>query len=135
MPRPLAEKPVSEELAQLRNTRQMLFFMARTVDRRDADLAEQLARVDRKLDQVADLVEQYVKGIEHCWLESHGSVVQTNEVIHHLCEDVRKAPALTANATALAVGTVLRPRPPLRIPRYRPRAFAGRLRLVEDIAA
>ena len=101
--------PVSEELAQLRNTRQMLFYLAKCIDQRDRDLADHLARViagqrelDRKLDHVVDLFEQYVGGTERCWLESYGSVVQSNEVLRNLVDDVRKAPALIANALAVA---------------------------------
>jgi hypothetical protein len=100
---------VSEELAQLRNTRQTIFYLAKCIDQRDKDLADQLARVvagqealDRKLDHLADLFEQYASGVERTWLESHGSVVQSNEVLRNLRDDVRKAPALIANAVTIA---------------------------------
>ena len=50
---------VTEELAQLRNTRQMLFYLAQTIDQRDHQIAEALNRLDIKLDQLACLLEQY----------------------------------------------------------------------------
>lgn len=134
MARPVTPKPVSEELAQLRNARQMIFYLAECIERRDKDLAAHLARViagqeeirrgqqqlDLKLDQVVELFTQYSESSERDRLETMGHVVQGNEVIRHLTDVVHKAPVLTANATAVAVGAVLRPRPP-RIRRYRPR--------------
>lgn len=105
---------VSEELAQLRNTRQMLFYLAQVIEQRDKDLARALDRVtagqkalDRKLDQIMLLLARYREGMDHCWLESHGSVVQGNELMRGLREDVHKLPALTATATAGAVDMVL----------------------------
>lgn len=105
---------VSEELAQLRNTRQMVFYLAECIERRDKDLADHLARVvagqqalDRKLDQAVNLVEQYTQTAERARLESHGCVVQLLETTRIQIDEQRKVPALTANAVAVAVGTAL----------------------------
>lgn len=104
-------KVVSEELAASRNTRQDMLYLTRCIETLDRNLADQLARVvaaqqalDLKLDLVTSLFEQYAQSGERERLESLGFVVQANEVLRNLRDDVRKAPALTANAVAVAVG-------------------------------
>ncbi len=91
-----------------------MFYLARTIDQRDDTLAAQLERVhvaqqalDRKLDQIVNLFEQYAEASARERLESLGCVVQANEVIRHLVDDVHRVPALTANAVAVAVGAIL----------------------------
>lgn len=109
---------VHEELAQLRNTRQILFFLAQTLERRDRDLVAALERVvegqrgltallELRMEQVCRLLEQASEASEQLWLESHGCVVQANEVIRNLREEVRKSPDLVANLVSLQVGARL----------------------------
>jgi hypothetical protein len=63
--------------------------------------------LDRRLDQILTLFEQYAETAERTWLESHGTVVQANEILRDLRATVQKSPLLTANAVSLAVGSTL----------------------------
>lgn len=119
MARPKLPAPVSEEVAQLRNTRQILFVIAREYDQRDrliaasfdrfsaaitaltaqiAAVAERQTALDDRLTHIEDLFAQYAADADRAWLEGHGCVVQLNEWARLLRADVTKLPHLVAGA-------------------------------------
>lgn len=119
MARPKLPQPVTEEVAQLRNTRQILFVLAREYDQRDrliaasfdrfaaataaltaqiAALVERQAALDERLTHMEDLFVQYADDTERTWLESHGCVVQLHEMLRVVRAGIRELPQLVAGA-------------------------------------
>lgn len=105
MSRPLAPLRISEELAQTRNVRLILFYLAQSIEQRDRQIADQLARViagqaqlDLRLSQVAALVEQ--AACEN--LDATGFVVQANEVLRRVRDEVHAVPGAVVATLAQA---------------------------------
>ena len=100
MARPKEPKEVPEELAQARSIRQIASYLLFSLEQRDRQIAEQLKRLDLKLDQLAALVEQYSQQAETAGLEATSFSVQANEVLRRLRAEVHAAPDAVVAALA-----------------------------------
>lgn len=105
---------VTEELAQLRNTRQVLFALAIGIEQRDRQLADQLARLatgqhelERRVDLAVDLMIQLAEAVQRDILTTDGYVVQANEVIRRLRDDIQQVRSHLPGEVAAAVGVTI----------------------------
>ena len=95
---------VEEVLAQLAtNTARLI----RAHEALTVGVADKVASAQVEFQRLHTRLGELVESAEGARLESHGSVVQLHEVTRRLIADVRTTPALTANAVAIAVGSVL----------------------------